>query len=84
MEAISCKHCIKAKYLTGVIEGGSGHHQTINKGRSFILGFLDRLEQVKGGGNDLHVAVGEQDIAGVVSFHESSAGEHRLLPANIG
>ena len=76
MEAILPKYRIKAKNLTGVIEGGGCHDETIDKGRSFVLGFPDGLKQGKRGNKDVPMGVGNQNIAGFVSFHEGIAGEY--------
>src|SRR5687767_3614678 len=83
MEAIPSKYGIKAKYFPGVIEGCRDHYQTVNKGRSFVRGLLNGLEQVKRGGKDIGVAVGYQNIAGFISFQQSIAGENCILSTNI-
>ena len=58
MEAILPKYRIKAKNLTGVIEGGGCHDETIDKGRSFVLGFPDGLKQGKRGNKDVAMGCG--------------------------
>src|SRR5688572_14532698 len=79
----SSQDCIEAKYLTGIIEGGGCHDQTINKGRAFVLGFLNGVEEGKRCAQNFCVAVGDQNISRFISFQEGRAGEYCLLSANV-
>jgi hypothetical protein len=81
--AVLCKDRIKAKDLTGIIEVGCCHNETINIGWPLVLRRLDSLEQFQTGSSKRRVTVGKQYVTGCVTCKERLTDEHRRLSANI-